>query len=74
MAVTKSLENLSLGGVAAVYPQAKMPKKYRIPKKGEVSTYQGRAYHMYIYKCIIYAPVASFDSAGVPPWKAEATP
>lgn len=22
--------------------QAKMPKKYRIPKKGEVSTYQGR--------------------------------
>lgn len=41
MAVTKSLENLSLGGVAAVYPQAKMPKKYRIPQKGEVSTYQG---------------------------------
>jgi len=41
MALTKSLENLSLGGVAAVYPQAKMPKKYRIPQKGEVSTYQG---------------------------------
>jgi len=41
MAISKSLENLSLGGVAAVYPQATMPKKYRTAVRGEVSTYQG---------------------------------
>eukprot|EP00439_Symbiodinium_sp_Y106_P074493 s2538_g14.t1 len=41
MVASKSMENLSFGGVAAVYPQAKMPKKYRTPAKGEVSTYRG---------------------------------
>lgn len=29
MALTKSLENLSLGGVAAVYPQVQRPKHLR---------------------------------------------
>jgi len=37
----RSLESLSLGGVAAVAPQTKLPRKYRIPKPGEISTYQG---------------------------------
>jgi len=41
MVASKSMENLSFGGVAAVYPQAKMPKKYRAAAKGEVSTYRG---------------------------------
>lgn len=37
----RSLDGLSLGGVAAAAPQAMLPKKYRKPKPGEVSTYQG---------------------------------
>jgi len=38
---SKSLESLSLGGVAAIAPQTDLPKKYRKPRMGEVSTYQG---------------------------------
>lgn len=37
----RSLENLSLGGVAAMCPQQQLPKKYRTPASGEVSTFQG---------------------------------
>lgn len=37
----QSLESLSLGGVAAKAPQKKSRPKYRSPKDGEVSTYQG---------------------------------
>jgi len=37
----RSLENLSLGGVAAMCPQTKLPKKYRTPGTGEKSTFQG---------------------------------
>lgn len=36
-----SLDSLSLGGVAAVAPKAKLPKRYRTPQDGEKSTYQG---------------------------------
>lgn len=36
-----SLENLSLGGAAAMIPQLKLPKKYRRQQPGEVSTFQG---------------------------------
>jgi hypothetical protein len=36
-----SLESLSLGGVAAIAPQSDLPKKYRKPRPGEVSTFQG---------------------------------
>ncbi|CAE8712863.1 unnamed protein product [Polarella glacialis] len=39
--VCRSLENLSLGGVAAMSPQTQPPKKYRSPIAGEVSTFQG---------------------------------
>eukprot|EP00429_Kryptoperidinium_foliaceum_P053855 CAMPEP_0176080116 /NCGR_PEP_ID=MMETSP0120_2-20121206/40072_1 /TAXON_ID=160619 /ORGANISM="Kryptoperidinium foliaceum, Strain CCMP 1326" /LENGTH=290 /DNA_ID=CAMNT_0017413877 /DNA_START=80 /DNA_END=952 /DNA_ORIENTATION=- len=35
----RSLESLSLGGVAAMTPQVQLPKKYKKPKAGEVSTY-----------------------------------
>lgn len=38
---SKSLESLSLGGVAAIAPQTDLPKKYRKARPGEVSTYQG---------------------------------
>merc|ERR1719324_1061900 len=38
---SKSLESLSLGGVAAIAPQTDLPKKYRKARQGEVSTYQG---------------------------------
>jgi hypothetical protein len=38
---SKSLESLSLGGVAAIAPQTEIPKKYRKATPGEVSTYQG---------------------------------
>mmetsp|Transcript_42563 Transcript_42563/g.76233 ORF Transcript_42563/g.76233 Transcript_42563/m.76233 type:complete len:276 (-) Transcript_42563:99-926(-) len=41
MTTCKSLESLSLGGVAAMAPQADLPKKYRKARPGEVSTYQG---------------------------------
>lgn len=41
MTMCKSLESLSLGGVAAMEPQADLPKKYRKARPGEVSTYQG---------------------------------
>jgi len=37
----RSLQNLSLGGVAATYQELVLPKKYRTCKPGEVSTYQG---------------------------------
>jgi len=37
----QSLENLSLGGVAAIAPQKTSRPKYRHPKEGELSTYQG---------------------------------
>jgi len=37
----RSLQNLSLGGVAATYQQVVLPKRYRACKPGEVSTYQG---------------------------------
>jgi len=37
----RSLESLSLGGVAAMNPQTSLPKKYRPPQPGERSTYQG---------------------------------
>jgi hypothetical protein len=37
----RSFESLSLGGVAAMVPQTHLPRKYRAPKPGEVSTYQG---------------------------------
>lgn len=37
----RSLENLSLGGVAATYQQITLPKKYRGCKPGEISTFQG---------------------------------
>jgi len=37
----RSLQNLSLGGVAATYQEVVLPKKYRACKPGEVSTYQG---------------------------------
>lgn len=36
-----SLDSLSLGGVAAVAPKAKLPKRYRTPQEGEKSTFQG---------------------------------
>eukprot|EP00927_Polykrikos_kofoidii_P011700 TRINITY_DN1499_c0_g1_i2.p1 TRINITY_DN1499_c0_g1~~TRINITY_DN1499_c0_g1_i2.p1 ORF type:complete len:254 (+),score=49.34 TRINITY_DN1499_c0_g1_i2:115-876(+) len=39
--VSRSLEGLSLGGVAATAPQTNLPRKYRPAKAGEVSTYQG---------------------------------
>merc|ERR1719199_832604 len=38
---SKSLESLSLGGVAAIAPQTDLPKKYRQARPGERSTYQG---------------------------------
>lgn len=38
---SKSLESISLGGVAAIAPQTDAPKKYRKPRDGERSTYQG---------------------------------
>jgi len=38
---SKSLESLSLGGVAAKAPLTDLPKKYRKNRPGEVSTYQG---------------------------------
>lgn len=38
---SKSLESLSLGGVAAIAPRSDLPKKYRKPRPGEVSTFQG---------------------------------
>lgn len=37
----RSLEALSLGGVAAMTPQTQLPKKYKKPGNGEVSTYAG---------------------------------
>mmetsp|Transcript_19899 Transcript_19899/g.60564 ORF Transcript_19899/g.60564 Transcript_19899/m.60564 type:complete len:272 (-) Transcript_19899:63-878(-) len=39
--VCRSLESLSLGGVAAMTPQTALPKKYRAPQPGEKSTFQG---------------------------------
>eukprot|EP00931_Biecheleriopsis_adriatica_P040466 TRINITY_DN23193_c0_g1_i2.p1 TRINITY_DN23193_c0_g1~~TRINITY_DN23193_c0_g1_i2.p1 ORF type:complete len:265 (+),score=59.62 TRINITY_DN23193_c0_g1_i2:75-869(+) len=41
MTAVRSLENLSLGGVAAMCPQTKLPKKYRTASAGETSTFQG---------------------------------
>lgn len=37
----RSLQNISLGNVAVMSPQIQLPKKYRTPKTGEISTYQG---------------------------------
>lgn len=37
----RSLEGLSLGGVAEAAPQCALPKKYRMPVQGERSTFQG---------------------------------
>lgn len=37
----RSLESLSLGGVAAMCPNAALPKKYKKPGTGEVSTFAG---------------------------------
>lgn len=37
----RSLDGLSLGGVAATAPQADLPKKYRKARPGELSTFQG---------------------------------
>lgn len=37
----RALESLSLGGVAAMSPQTALPKKYKKPGVGEVSTYAG---------------------------------
>jgi len=37
----RSLDCLSLGGVAAMNPHTQMPKKYKKPGVGEVSTYAG---------------------------------
>lgn len=37
----RSLESLSLGGVAAMTVQPKLPARYRKPRPGERSTYQG---------------------------------
>eukprot|EP00933_Yihiella_yeosuensis_P069659 TRINITY_DN7641_c0_g1_i1.p1 TRINITY_DN7641_c0_g1~~TRINITY_DN7641_c0_g1_i1.p1 ORF type:complete len:302 (-),score=61.09 TRINITY_DN7641_c0_g1_i1:67-864(-) len=41
LANCRSLENLSLGGVAAMCPPTQLPKKYRTAGQGEVSTFQG---------------------------------
>lgn len=41
MPACRSLASLSLGGVAAMNPPTQLPKKYRAPKSGEASTYQG---------------------------------
>jgi len=41
MQVSRSLENLSLGGVAALNPKTALPKKYRAAQPGEISTFQG---------------------------------
>jgi len=41
MPVCRSLDSLSLGGVAAMAPPANLPQKYRKPLAGEISTYQG---------------------------------
>lgn len=41
IAECRSLESLSLGGVAAMSPQTNLPKKYKKPLAGEVSTYVG---------------------------------
>lgn len=37
----RSMDGLSLGGVAAVAPQAQLQKKYRSARPGEVSTFRG---------------------------------
>lgn len=37
----RTLESMSLGGVAAMSPQTDLPKKYKKPAAGEVSTYAG---------------------------------
>jgi len=37
----RSLECMSLGGVAAMNPQTQLPKKYKRPLAGEVSTFAG---------------------------------
>lgn len=37
----RALESLSLGGVAAMTPQTQLPKKYKKPGVGEVSTFAG---------------------------------
>jgi len=37
----RALESLSLGGVAAMTPQTQLPKKYKKPEAGEVSTFAG---------------------------------
>lgn len=37
----RQLQNISLGGVAATYKEVSLPKKYRAPKPGERSTFQG---------------------------------
>lgn len=37
----RSLESLSLGGVAAMKPQTQLPKKYKTAGPGEVSTFSG---------------------------------
>eukprot|EP00929_Paragymnodinium_shiwhaense_P113248 TRINITY_DN81507_c0_g1_i1.p1 TRINITY_DN81507_c0_g1~~TRINITY_DN81507_c0_g1_i1.p1 ORF type:complete len:257 (-),score=51.89 TRINITY_DN81507_c0_g1_i1:149-919(-) len=41
MTACRSLENISLGGVAAMPAKAQLPRKYRSAKPGEKSTYQG---------------------------------
>mmetsp|Transcript_9217 Transcript_9217/g.24205 ORF Transcript_9217/g.24205 Transcript_9217/m.24205 type:complete len:256 (-) Transcript_9217:123-890(-) len=41
LAACRSLESLSLGGVAAMAPETHLPRKYRAAKPGEKSTYKG---------------------------------
>mmetsp|Transcript_75553 Transcript_75553/g.179502 ORF Transcript_75553/g.179502 Transcript_75553/m.179502 type:complete len:265 (-) Transcript_75553:67-861(-) len=41
MLVGRVLENLSLGGVAGAIPQQQLPRRYKKPVVGEVSTYAG---------------------------------